>query len=431
MRILCKCNFCFYCFNLFYFPLLCYSNVTNMSITLRKKKIHSSSWKSDQELKVLDSARKKLREIDDLDSKEMYKVKSLKFNSIRDKKYLIGYSYYLDISKPKRHAEYLNIHIYIKGPKKDSPARRKEKQRIAESVFAQRQIESISSGTAYTPTHLKAINFFDFAQNFIDTYQKKDKRMIISCRNKFREFYGSDNLKLIDVTPSVMLRFKSYLENDKALSGETPSNYWTRFKKILKDAKVKGLINEMPTIDIRFSNPNKGDKLSKEILDIEELRILAKTRCGNETVKNAFLFCCYTGLGLAEIKNLYWSNIKKGRLIINRQKTGATINNGLNPAIIELMGRPGPPDHLIFDIQISDTAIKKNLKNWLKRAEIEKDISFYCARHSFACLLLMNGANLKSVADAMGHSSTKTTLKYLNYVDRLKDEAINNLPSFK
>lgn len=343
-----------------------------------------------------------------------------------------GESLFLDIChNGVRTTEFLNAKLVKKGKGKDIPLHGAEKLKIAERIRAQRELEILAGSYGMIPNHIKSINFFDFAQNFIDTYQKKDKRMIISCRNKFREFYGSDNLKLIDVTPSVMLRFKSYLENDKALSGETPSNYWTRFKKILKDAKVKGLINEMPTIDIRFSNPNKGDKLSKEILDIEELRILAKTRCGNETVKNAFLFCCYTGLGLAEIKNLYWSNIKKGRLIINRQKTGATINNGLNPAIIELMGRPGPPDHLIFDIQISDTAIKKNLKNWLKRAEIEKDISFYCARHSFACLLLMNGANLKSVADAMGHSSTKTTLKYLNYVDRLKDEAINNLPSFK
>ncbi len=41
----------------------------------------------------------------------------------------------------------------------------------------------------------------------------------------------------------------------------------------------------------------------------------------------------------------------------------------------------------------------------------------------------MNGANLKTVADAMGHSSTKSTLKYLNIINKLQDEAIDNLPS--
>lgn len=99
---------------------------------------------------------------------------------------------------------------------------------------------------------------------------------------------------------------------------------------------------------------------------------------------------------------------------------------------MKLLGEEGRKDEYVFNIgKISHTAVNKNLKNWLKRAEIDKKITFYCARHSFACLLLMNGANLKSVADAMGHSSTKTTLKYLNHVERLKDEAINNLPDIE
>jgi integrase/recombinase XerD len=67
------------------------------------------------------------------------------------------------------------------------------------------------------------------------------------------------------------------------------------------------------------------------------------------------------------------------------------------------------------------------LKNWIKKAEIEKNISFYCGRHTYAVNLLKNGANLKTVSDAMGHSNTRHTVKYLNYVDSLKDTATSNL----
>ena len=42
----------------------------------------------------------------------------------------------------------------------------------------------------------------------------------------------------------------------------------------------------------------------------------------------------------------------------------------------------------------------------------------------------MNGANLKTVADLLGHSTTQHTIKYLNYTDPLKEEAINKLPNF-
>ena len=35
---------------------------------------------------------------------------------------------------------------------------------------------------------------------------------------------------------------------------------------------------------------------------------------------------------------------------------------------------------------------------------------------------------LKKLADALGHSDTRNTIKYLNYIDSLKDEAVDNLP---
>lgn len=345
-----------------------------------------------------------------------------------------GKSYYLDIyHNGERTYEFLEIRTILKGKNKDTLQQRNEKKRIAEAKAAQRDLELISSGSSYLPKHIKNINFKDFGDAFLKKYTKKDIRIVTAAFNKFVDFIDNDRFKLVDITPDVMERFKEYLIEKSGLSGETSHNYFTRFKKILKSAKLKGVIKEMPTADIRFSNPNKSDDtLAKEVLEIEELKKLANTYCGNAEVKRAFLFCCYTGLGLAEIRDLRWSNIKNGRLVVKRKKTGTEVNNQLNPVAIKLLGGPGEKNEKVFDLgTISDNAVNKNLTLWLKRAEIDKKITFYCARHSFACLLLMNGANLKSVADAMGHSTTKTTLKYLNYVEKLKDDAINNLPEIE
>ncbi|MEY3398294.1 MAG: hypothetical protein RL220_888 [Bacteroidota bacterium] len=41
--------------------------------------------------------------------------------------------------------------------------------------------------------------------------------------------------------------------------------------------------------------------------------------------------------------------------------------------------------------------------------------------------LFMNGVNLKTVTDCMGHTTIQHTLKYLNHVDELKDEAVLKL----
>lgn len=376
------------------FLLLCYSDVTSMSVKLRSKKLKDG-----------------------------------------------GKSYYLDIYvNGTRSYEFLGIKTATKVRKNkkgedippDTPQSRKEKETLAQTIANQRALELMADNTAYTPKHVKEVNFFDYADAYIKAYTKKDVKMLKSTRNKFEAFYGSSNLKAVDITPGLMARYKDYLINDPALSGETPSNYWTRFKKILRAAKLKGLIKSMPTDEIRFSNPNKGDTLKKEVLEIDEIRILAKTKCGNNEVKRSFLFACYTGLGLAEIRNLKWQHIKSGRLITKREKTGSKINNNLSPAALRLIGEPGKSKDYVFDMQnISHVAVNKNLKNWLNRTKIDKKITFYSGRHTFACLLLMNGANLKSVADAMGHSTTKNTLKYLNHVERLKDEATSNLPDIE
>lgn len=345
-----------------------------------------------------------------------------------------GKSYYLDIyHNSERTYEFLGIKTILKGKNKDSTLQRNEKKRVAEEKAAQREIELISTGSSYLPKHVKNINFNDFGDAFLKRYTKKDIRIVTAAYNKFVEFIDKDRFKVAEITPNIMEQFKEHLINNSGLTGETAHNYFTRFKKILKSAKIKGIIREMPTTDIRFSNPNKKeDTLAKEILEIDELRKLANTYCGNNEVKKAFLFCCYTGLGLAETKNLTWNQIKKDRIVINRKKTGTEINNQLNPVALKLIGEPKGNKDTVFNLNnISDTAVNKNLKNWLKRAEINKKITFYCARHSFACLLLMNGANLKSVADAMGHATTKTTLKYLNHVEKLKDQAINNLPDIE
>tara|TARA_E500000318_G_scaffold16182_1_gene16487 strand:+ start:189 stop:1250 length:1062 start_codon:yes stop_codon:yes gene_type:complete len=333
-------------------------------------------------------------------------------------------SLYLDIHhNGERWREFLKIKIL---PKDNSKI---EKKRVAERIRANRELELLSNGTGHIPQHLKKMNFFVFAENYIHKYKNKDVRIIASSVEKFKEAVNNPRLTISSISPQTMTLFKDYLIYDAGLTGETAHNYFTRFKKVLKAAKVQGYLNVMPTADIRFSNPNKDDTVKKQVLDKGELQKLANTKCGNFEVKKAFLFACFTSLGLAEIRKLKWNNINKGRLITNRNKTGELINNRLNQTAINILGKPKNKDDYIFDLQsLSDNGANKAIRNWVKRAKIDKHITFYCARHTFACQLLINGANLKTVADAMGHSSTRSTLKYLNHVQRLQDEAIDKLP---
>lgn len=336
-------------------------------------------------------------------------------------------SLYLDIHhNGERWREFLKIKIL---PKDNSKI---EKKRVAERIRANRELELLSNGTGHIPQHLKKMNFFVFAENYILKYKNKDVRIIASSVEKFKKAVNNPRLTISAISPQTMTMFKDYLIYDAGLAGETAHNYFTRFKKVLKAAKVQGYLNEMPTSDIKFSNPNKDDTLKKQVLDKDELQKLVDTNCGNVAVKKAFLFACFTSLGLAEIRKLKWTNVNKGRLITHRNKTGELINNRLSQTAIKILGKPENKNDYIFDLQsLSDNGANKAIRNWVKRAKIDKHITFYCARHTFACQLLISGANLKTVADAMGHSSTRSTLKYLNHVQRLQDEAIDKLPELQ
>ena len=82
---------------------------------------------------------------------------------------------------------------------------------------------------------------------------------------------------------------------------------------------------------------------------------------------------------------------------------------------------------LVFNLPSYESCCK-SVKRWVKRAGIDKHISWHCARHSFAVNILNNGANIKTVASLLGHSGLKHTEKYTRAVDKLKEDAINSLP---
>ena len=112
----------------------------------------------------------------------------------------------------------------------------------------------------------------------------------------------------------------------------------------------------------------------------------------------------------------------------------------LNDGLLSLVGEPpadGNKDALIFNLPSYESCLPsyesccKSVKRWVKRAGIDKHISWHCARHSFAVNILNNGANIKTVASLLGHSGLKHTEKYTRAVDKLKEEAINSLPELK
>ena len=137
------------------------------------------------------------------------------------------------------------------------------------------------------------------------------------------------------------------------------------------------------------------------------------------------------------MKDLTFANVDFANRLLKfeQNKTkGHSASSGvvipLNDGLLKLIGEPTSPDNrqeLIFPLPSYEMCLKA-IKRWVKRAGINKHISWHCARHSFAVNILNNGANIKTVASMLGHSGLKHTEKYTRAVDSLKQQAIESLP---
>ena len=180
--------------------------------------------------------------------------------------------------------------------------------------------------------------------------------------------------------------------------------------------------------------------LKKDVLSQEEIQKLMDThnQFEKENVRNAFIFCLYTGMRFCDVKDLRYSNIDYANKLLRfeQDKTKghsarSWVTIPLNDGLIHLVGRPKEgetKEFLVFNLPSYESCCK-SVKRWVKRAGIDKHISWHCARHSFAVNILNNGANIKTVASLLGHSGLKHTEKYTRAVDKLKEDAINSLPT--
>ena len=140
------------------------------------------------------------------------------------------------------------------------------------------------------------------------------------------------------------------------------------------------------------------------------------------------LFSCFCGLLWISSG---WAADPWGTINIHLHSASSGVVIPLNDGLLSIIGEaPTDKNCLIFDLSTYESCCK-SVKRWVKRAGIDKHISWHLARHSFAVNILNNGANIKTVASLLGHSGLKHTEKYTRAVDKLKEEAINSLPELK
>lgn len=348
-----------------------------------------------------------------------------------------------EVVKVDRKREYLKLYLWQAPRTPIERQQNKETLELAKKIRFERGQDLLESVEGYRLKKDRDINFLDYFQSYIDKYTKKDYRMIVIALKRFRDFLHDTpeynkfekKIKPEQITKDIIEAYTEYLQSRSV--GEGAKSIYARFKKVIKYAVEHDVISKNPCNGIVI----KVDEqiLKKEVLSPEEIQRLIATHYDNENpnIRRAFIFCLYCGLRYCDVKDLTFANVDYSNKLLKfeQNKTkGHSANSGviipLNDGILSLIGEPISPnnrDEAIFPLPSYEMCLKA-LKRWVKRAGINKHISWHCARHSFAVNILNNGANIKTVASLLGHSGLKHTEKYTRAIDSLKQEAINSLP---
>lgn len=346
--------------------------------------------------------------------------------------------------KKKRRRENLKLYLWHNPRTPQDRQDNKDTLILAKKIRYDKGQELLDQEKGYRlQTKRKSANLLDYFQTFADNANVKDKQVLLGSLRNFKDFLKEEypqfasKLEAKNLSKEMVVKFVDFLvDNHKGQGAET---YYRRFKRLVNYAVEQGEISKSPCKGI--NTPKVDDILSKDILSQEEMQQLFATHYvgENKEIRRAFAFTCMTGVRRCDVVELSYSNIDySNRLLKFRQsktshsssKSGVTIP--LNDTLLALIGtkQEGANDDYIFHLP-SDTMCLKALRTWTKKAGISKHITWHCGRHSFATAVLSNGANIKVVADLLGHSNLKFTEIYVRAVDELKREAINSLPKIE
>jgi len=377
---------------------------------------------------------------------------------------------YLDTIRPKANGKCsVKIKITFKGTRKyfstgidltkeelekvmTNSRRTKEQKAVLTKLndFEKKAISSIEKLALFTfdafeEEFLKERNVYDHVSFAFD---KRIKELNIESRIGTAVSYQcaktsievfKKNLTFAEVTPTFLKKYEtSMLQNNKSVT--TIGIYLRSLRAIYNLQNIDKSI--YPFGEGKNKYPIPTGRNIKKALTIEEIaRIYNYEAIPNSTkemAKDYWLFLYLSnGMNVKDFCLLKWSNINSNMLTYSRAKTqrskkeNSSISVSLKSETFEIIKKWGQPsilkDAYIFPhlsnemdavkqratCQQLTKIINKYVKEIANEVGIEKNVTSYFARHSFATVLKRSGVKTEMISELLGHSSTLVTQSYL------------------
>jgi site-specific recombinase XerD len=257
---------------------------------------------------------------------------------------------------------------------------------------------------------------------------------------------NSTDLNFKQITPELLYKYEAFFRSRGGTDGGIGVKM-RALRSIINLAINRGyaLEKNYPFKNYKVSKlKGKGIKKALNIEEIREIESLDLIKYPNlRDSKNFFIFSFYTrGMNFADVMKLKWSEVTQDRIHYTRSKTKGNFIIKIMPPVQEILDyyeENQLQTSYVFPILLSDRLtptqinyrkhkclkkFNKDLKEIAQVCKINKPISSYVARHSFANCLKQKGVSTDVISESMGHQDIATTKAYLKELDSgVLDEA--------
>jgi len=255
-----------------------------------------------------------------------------------------------------------------------------------------------------------------------------------------------ENFKIADVTQELVRKYRLHLNRLHTDQGENLEKITQNYHIIALRAFLKYLAKrDIPCLaaeKLELSDATRKSFTFLEITEVEDLlRAPEKNPNKNQEITlrdKAILQTLFsTGLRVSELTALDIEDINlergefmvrgkgdKERIVFLSDAAKDTISDYLklrkddsSPLFTHVGGLKDDEEKGEY-MRLTPRSVQRIIKKYAKLAGIVKDVTPHVMRHSFATDLLINGADLRSVQEMLGHSSITTTQIYTHVTNK-------------
>ncbi|MEY3499186.1 MAG: hypothetical protein RL308_855 [Bacteroidota bacterium] len=243
--------------------------------------------------------------------------------------------------------------------------------------------------------------------------------------------YKVSDIEINKIDHAFVTDYEFWLRSVRNCANNTAVKYIKNFNKIIKLCLANDWLDKNP-----FANyKSKVKEVERVYLSEEEIQNIINKDFKTERlslVRDIFLFSCFTGLAYIDVKNLTKSHISIGIdgekwIFTHRQKTETASKIPILPVTQLIIDKYADHPKSNNEDRLLPILTNQKMNAYLKEiagvCEIEKELTFHIARHTFATTVtLTNGVPIESVSKMLGHKNLRTTQHYAKVLDKKVSE---------